>query len=207
LALAFAALWPAASAEAGVLELTGQVHSGGLLGVGFFGDRKDDAFHTGASGFGYGALIGLELLFIDGWIEHNQYHDGDRVHGTWTQFLIGADVQFDLGDGVGPPGQEGSVPPKGFGEIGLAVGFGVGTGRQVDPPLDNAEVTDKGFVGQVHLDVGYKLTRVLSVGLHIPVGAGYFVKSGAGATANDLGTHYGSLQAAALLTLRTTLGL
>jgi hypothetical protein len=75
------------------------------------------------------------------------------------------------------------------------------------PPLDNAQVSDKGFIGQTSLDIGYRLSKFVSVGLHIPLQFGYLFKSADADVANDLGNHYGTFQAAGLLTLRACVGL
>ena len=96
----------ASPANAGVLELEAQIQAGGMAGKGYKGDRQDEAFHDHATGPSYGALLGIEFLFIDVWVEHNQYvnnsqNDGRGVNGTWTQFMTGMDIQFDVGEKVG----------------------------------------------------------------------------------------------------------
>lgn len=192
---------PAAAAE--VLQLRAEIHGGGAGGTGLGGGRQDDAFHAGATGLSYGAIVGAELLFIDGWVEHNQYTGADGLIGTWTQFMIGLDTEFDLGEVNRGKGDDRYAAV--YGEAGFGLGFGVGTGQQVDPPLDNSEVTDKGFLGQAHLGFGYRFTRSLSVGLTLPVQGGYLFKSGEGLAANDIGTQYYSLQGAALVNLRLSL--
>jgi len=201
----------AGPARAGVFELDAQIHSGGMLGVGLFGDAEP--FHERARGFSYGALVGVEFLFLDGWIEHNQYYNkdpdtGTGINGTWTQFMIGADVQFDLGERVNAePNKPKSGFSRGFGELGFGVGFGVATGQQVDPPLDRAQLSDKGFVAQIHLGFGYRITKLLSVGAHFPLQVGYMFLQGEDAAANDLETHYGSFQGAVLVTMRMNFSL
>jgi hypothetical protein len=188
-----------------VLQLRAQVQGGGGGGVGLGGDRKDDAFHKGAAGAIYGGLVGVEILFIDVWVEHSQHLGSDGLIGTWTQFMTGLDLVFDIGaktEGVTiKDGKDTGGYSKTYGELGMAVGFGVGTGQQIDPPLDNSEITDKGFLAQGMIGFGYRFNKAVSVGLSFPVQAGYLIKSGEG-VANDLGTHYQSLQAAALLNLR-----
>jgi hypothetical protein len=70
------------------------------------------------------------------------------------------------------------------------------------PPLDNSEVTDKGFMGQAHFGLGYRFSNALSLGVRVPVQAAYLFKSGDGAAANDRGNQYVSVNAALLLGLR-----
>jgi hypothetical protein len=199
LAVAIVAAAPAA-AHADVASLRAELHGGAYGGVGLGGDQKDDAFAASAPPAAYGALVGIELLFIDAFVAHHQFTDGDDL-STWTQVGVGFDVDIELG---APPQLQGEEPKlgKGYLELGLYAGVGVGTGQQVDPPLDNSQITDKGVTGELRVGAGWRLGRYARLGLTVPVTAGYFIKSGNGATANDVGTHYQALSAAALLTLR-----
>ena len=107
LALVALLLAAPAAAHADLLSLRVEAHGGGAGGVGVGGDQKDNAFQAGARGGAYGALVGAELLFIDGWVSHQQYNDGALI-GTWTQFMLGMDVDVDLGVPTAPPGYHGS---------------------------------------------------------------------------------------------------
>ena len=141
----------ASEARADVLTLYATAQGGGAGGAGMSGDAKDEAFHDGAAGGAYGAMVGVEFLFIDGWVEHLQYTDGELL-GTWTQFMAGVDLKVNLGQKRGgrleDGKRKGDTYQSAFAELGIATGFGVGTGQQVDPPLDNSQVTDKGFLVQ-----------------------------------------------------------
>jgi hypothetical protein len=194
------------AASADLLSGYAQVQGGGASGAGLFGDQMDAAFHKQAEGITYGAYVGVEIVLVDVWVEHNQFIVNGGVEGTWTQFMTGLDVEFDLGHKEGGTRLENGEVKGGFtrwyGEFGLGTGFGVGTGQQVDPPLDNSQVTDKGFLVQASIGGGFRLSRYLSLGLSLPMQAGYMFKSGPGASANDLETNYGSMQAAALLNMR-----
>jgi hypothetical protein len=213
--LVFGVLLGASQASAEVLQLRAEVLGGGAGGTAFGGDAESAtdnvAFHDGATGATYGAAVGLEFLFIDGWIQHNQYHASDGLVGTWTQFMAGLDVDFDLGkktrdakfDEQGKQTNKKAYSPA-YGELGMAVGFGVGTGQQVDPPLNNAQVTDKGFLGEVRVGFGYRFNRALSLGFIVPIQAGYMFKNGANVDANDLNNHYQSVHVAAMLNFRMT---
>ena len=196
----------AGAARADLISLHVQAHGGGSTGAGLGGDQKDDAFHAGARGAAYGAQLGVELLFVDVWVEHDQYVGSDGLSGTWTQFMTGFDVELDIGGQRGAvrdaDGEVSGGRPAGYAELGMAIGFGLGTGQQVDPPLDNSEVTDKGFLGQVHAGAGWRLSPSWTLGVQVPLQAGYMFKSGPGATANDLDTHYTQVSIAALLALR-----
>lgn len=193
--------------------LTLYVHaSGGLAtGQGLEGDREEDAFHRGARGPTYGAKVGVEIVFLDVWVEHDQYLESGQVDGTWTQFMTGIDVQIGIGGQKGASRDEvGELEggySAGYVELGTGLGFGLGTGQQVEPPLDNSEITDKGFIVEARASAGVRLSPSWAVGLTVPVTAGYMFKSGAGATADDLDTHYSEVAAAALVTLRLDVGL
>ena len=204
-ALVLAAATPAA---ADVFSMRAEIHAGGAGGAGVAGGAKDKAFSEGARGAAYGALLGGELLFVDAWIEHHQYNDGSLV-GTWTQFMAGFDVDIALGKKPPLPGAKDkkAAPAKGFVELGLAVGYGIGTGQQVELPLDNAELTDKGFLLEGRVAAGWHLNRVISLGVALPVSYGYMFKSGPGVVANNDENQYQAVQAALLLNLRFRLKL
>ena len=200
--------WLGGVASAGVLDLRVQLQAGAATGQGIGGAQKDNAFHAGAKGGTYGFAVGAEFLLVDGWVEHYQYQGDSGLQGTWTQFMAGIDFNVDLDAKTkgGTVDKDGKSNNDGysamFAELGLAVGFGVGTGQQIELPLDNSEVSDKGFLIQGHLAVGYRLTKNVSFGVTVPLQGGYMFKSGPGVVANDEGTHYQSLQGAALLNLR-----
>jgi len=193
----------AGSASADILSVRIEGHGGGAGGLGVAGDRKDDAFQNNARGGAYGGLLGVEVLFVDAWVQHRQYNDGALL-GTWTQFMTGLDLDLPIGGGDPIPGKkdpDAKTPAKGYFELGLGLGFGVGTNRQVDPPLDNSEVNDKGFLVEGKLGAGYNLGSVASLGVLVPVTAGYYFMSDLG-TANNTGTHYQAIEAAFLVNLR-----
>lgn len=205
-ALGLAAFGLAGPAHADILSLRAEAHGGGQAGAGFAGEVESDSFFAGATGATYGALVGAEIVFVDVWVQHDQYVGGDGLAGTFTKFMLGLDLEMDLGQ---PKPRDPRVRPSGDGpwyaELGVGLGFGVGTGQQVDPPLDNSEVTDKGFVVEGRVGAGYHLTSFLDLGLTVPVQAGFFTKSGDEIYANDVDNHYADVSAAALLTLRANI--
>ena len=178
-----------APAVADVVSLRGEAQVGATGGKGVGGDRKAEAFHQKSPHVGYGVLVGAEFLFVDGWIQHRQLTNGSRLT-TWTEFGAGLDVELGLAENGA------------FFEAGMGLAFGLGTGQQVDPPLSNDEITDKGVYLQAFAGVGTQLSRFLDVGVRVPVSAGYYVKSGQGAVANDLSTHYTALHGELLGYLR-----
>jgi hypothetical protein len=190
--LGLALIFVSQTASAKVLEIYAQAQGGVAAGRGLSGDQKDNAFFEDTSGAAYGALVGAEILFIDAWIEHNQYNDGELV-GTWTQFMAGFDMDIAMDD---PPPKQ---PSRVFFELGLGVGFGMGTGQQVMPPLDNGEISDKGFVAQARLGIDYRFASVVSIGVSVPLTWGYLLKND---VANDQSNHYQAIHGAALAHFR-----
>jgi hypothetical protein len=203
-ALSFAAvLAMARPASADVLKLFVEASGGGVAGKATGGDQavKDAAFFAKAPHLAYGALIGAEFLFLDGWIQHHQFTDGNRI-ATWTQFGIGVHGTIDTGDPKQQKAHEG-----GYVEFSAGGFFGLGTGQQVMPPLDNAQITDKAFLFEGRLGGGMHLNSVFDLGVTVPVSWGYFLKNGDGAVANDTSTHYRSVQGEALVVLRANIRL
>jgi hypothetical protein len=198
-----AVLATATPASADVLKLFAEADGGGVVGKATSGDQviKDAAFFAKAPHGAYGALIGAEFLFLDGWIQHHQFTDGSRI-ATWTQFGVGVHGTIDTGDARQQKAHEG-----GYVEFGVGGWFGLGTGQQVMPPLDNAQITDKAFLVEGRLGAGTHLSSVFDLGVSVPVSWGYFFKNGNGAAANDTSTHYRSVQGEALVVLRANIRL
>jgi hypothetical protein len=187
-----------ATASAEVFKLYGEVQGGGLYGKGIAGDHKADSAFAGGRG-AYGALVGGQFLIFDVHIQHRQYINGDGLT-TWTNFSGGLNFGFDTGSAEDKKANKG-----GYVSLGVGLAFGVGTGAQVMPPLDNAQVTDKGFLLEGKLGFGKHLNKVFDIGLSVPVSYGYLFKSGNGATANDTSNQYQTIQAEALLVLRANI--
>src|SRR5678815_638393 len=160
----------AGPARADVLSFYAHASGGVATGKGLEGDREEDAFHRGARGPTYGARVGVEIVFLDVWVEHMQFLEGGEVDGTFTTLMTGIDVNVGVG--------------------GTKGGSRTDVGEEVEPPLANSELTDKGVLVEGRASAGVHLSRSWSPGLTVPVQAAYMIKSGAGATANDLGTHY-----------------
>jgi hypothetical protein len=207
LGAAFAATAIAAprAAHADLFSARADLHAGASGGAGVGGEQKDNAYFKNAPNGAYGVLVGVQALIADAYIDHTQFTDGSRVT-TWTQFAAG--VRIDIKTGA-PPKEKGATEdpkPTGYFELGLHAAFGLGTGQQVSPPLDNAQLTDKAFLVELRGGFGKILGNGFRIGVAIPISGGYFFKSGNGATANDVGTHYQGVEAAVLLTLGLQLG-
>jgi hypothetical protein len=188
-----------AVASADVFKLFGEIHGGGMDGAGLSGTQKDSAFFANAPHAMYGALVGAELLFVDAWIQHHQYVDGSTLE-TWTQFGLGAHGTFDLGTEADQKQHKG-----GYFEIGGGLFFGLSTDRQVHPPLDNSQVSDKGFLVEGRLGFGTHLNKIFDLGVEVPVSYGFFFINGQAANSTD--NQYRGWEAEALLALRMNLRL
>ncbi|MCX5744632.1 MAG: hypothetical protein NT062_19250 [Proteobacteria bacterium] len=203
------------SAAADPFKVFGQVEGGAMVGTGTSGIAKDSAFFGKSPHATYGAEVGAEIFFIDAYVNHHQYTDGTRLT-TWTKFGLGMHFeidfdkeppQFESNAKSAEPKQDKKKPKKdgGFAEVGLGVYFGLGTGQQVDPPLDNSEITDKAVQVEGRFTLGTHLNNVLDFGVALPVSYGYFIKNGADVVANNLDNHYRGVQAELLLFVRANL--
>jgi len=217
----FAALALAApAARADVFTLFGQADGGGMYGKGTSGAQEDNAFFAKAPHGMYGAELGARFFIFEGTIQHHQYTDGSRI-ATWTQFFLGTHFSLDLDAGSPappPPDPTNHSNPKPapkpdtsrhgtFLEASVGVAFGLGTGQQVSPPLDNSQITDKSIAGEARFGVGKHFGNVIDVGLQVPVSYAYFIKNGTGIVANNLDNHYRGFEAEALLYLRANIRL
>jgi hypothetical protein len=192
------ALVPGA-ASADVFKLYGELHGGGMYGKGISGDTQSSAFFAQSTAPTYGALVGGRFLILDANIKHHQFpHDGDV--STWTQFSAGLGFGVDMGSEADKKLHKG-----GYVEMGVWAGFGLATGAQVDPPLDNSEVSDKGFMLDARIGAGKHLSKIFDVGIAVPLSWGYFFRNGEGSAANDISTQYQSVQVEVLLVLRANL--
>ena len=199
-------------AFADLMSGTVRVHGGAASGRGISGDLKDQSFAEGAEGGTYGVRAGVEVFFLNLWLGHDQYVTSDGLVGTWTTLpMIGFDTQFDVGSpGAAEQNDDGKMVAGAtdwFIHFSFGAGFGLGTGQQVDPPLDNSEITDKGVMFEGEVGLAKKLGTSLSIGLAVPVQYRVMFKNGADAVANNPEDRYHSVAASALLNLRFKLNL
>jgi hypothetical protein len=193
----------AAPARADVLSARLEAHVGGLGGASLSGAVADagDGFFDGARGAAWGVLAGVEVMFIDVWIDHHQVLGAGGLRGTWTQFMAGIDLEVAQRDDPTRAGELGRQ--TGYFEVGIGLGFGVGTGQQPELPLDNRQLSDKGFVVEGRVGAGWVVADGrLGLGVAVPVSVGYLFKSG---YANDVDNQYASVQGAVLLVARAKL--
>ena len=207
LAAAAVLLLAGGDSSADILSLRADVKVGAAGGSGMFGERKDESFQGGHGTVAYGVAVGAEVFLIDGWIQHEQFVGGGNT-STWTQFMLGFDVEIGLGDKKGTRFNDAGKEVGGYEsimlELGMGAGFGVGTGQQVTPPLDNSQVTDKGFLVEGRIFVAHRITKLFAVGIMIPTQFGYFTKSGSGTAANNVDNHYTAFSGSVMLTFRSS---
>ena len=199
IALVLAALATPASAD--VFRLFGELQGGGMYGQGTGGAAQASDFFAKSGPGMYGAEIGAELLFADLWIQHEQFAGNGHLT-TWTQFGLGVHFKMDLGDAKVRKAHLGN-----YLEMGAGLWFGLGTGAQVQPPLDNAQITDKAFMAEARIGFGRHLNSVLDIGVEVPASWGFYFKSGNGAGANNTGNQYQGVVIEGLLALRANLRL
>jgi hypothetical protein len=193
-----AATTPRAEADPEFLVLYGGVDGGAMAGKGTSGDQQAAAFFANAPHGTFGAVVGARFLFLGAALDHHQYVGGGRA--TWTQITAGLDMNVGLGSDKDKKAGKG-----GFIHLGATAGFGVGTGQQIDPPLSNDEITDKGFLLTGTLGFGTHVSKLVDFGLAVPVTWGYYFKNGV--AANDVSNQYQGIHGEALLYLRLNLKL
>ncbi len=187
----------AAPASADIFRLFAELDGGAAYGkgTGVFGRTKDDAFFAKAPHAAYGVLIGGEYQHLGAWIQHHQFTDGSRVM-TWTQVGAGFHAQLDFGAFV----------YQGFIAVSAGAWLGLGTSKQVDPPLDDKQITDKALLLEGRLSIGKHLS-FFDVGISVPVSGGYFIKNSISAIIASGSLFYRGVQGEALLFLRANLPL
>jgi hypothetical protein len=179
LALGFVALLgialAARPAQARLIDLYAGVRAGGMTGWGTTSNTPD--FFERRRGFGPGVNLGVKLLVFDLSANFTQFFDGNGRSGTLTQLLFGLNIDVPVGN---DKFQEGVERGKSRNIIRPILNFGVaaGTPEPVRPPLDNAQISDKGFVS--YMAVGYEhfLNEFIGVGAQVDYGYHYFVGGG-----------------------------
>jgi hypothetical protein len=186
-------------ADADIVVVYGSVEGGGMVGEGTGGDQKGEDFFKNAPNGAYGATVAGKFLFLAAELSHHQYtfFGGELENSlrTWTQFAAGIDFDVNLGTEVQKKARQGK-----FIHLSALAGFGLGTGQQVNPPLDNSQVTDKGFIVGGKLGLGTHVSKYLDFGVMVPLQYHYMFKNGV--AANDVNNHYQGFAIEALLFLR-----
>ena len=166
----------AGTAQAKLLDVYGSTKGGYVTGRGTnnLNSNASDYFdleHGPALGF----EVGAEVLFLDFMINGTRIFDraadgvGESGAGHYFQFLTGIDGDFAIGDGS---------DPSLFLRVGVNGGFALGTHRKVKPPLDNAQVSDKGFVTNGLVSLDYHLGKLFVLGVELSPGYHFFFPGG-----------------------------
>ncbi len=193
-----AVLLAAGRAVAGPFELHADLRVGAASGYGLGGDQKDNDFFDHTRGGTYGVLVGMRVLFFEASIEHDQFTDFSSVKGTWTELDAGIGIAIAVDDVL--RGESNRL----FVNVGLDLGAGFGTGRQISPPLDNAQISDKGVLLNGRIGIEYRVLPFLALAAEFPAGWGYMLKNDV--PANLDGSSYTSFHFMVLGVLRGRVG-
>jgi hypothetical protein len=176
------------------------LHVGGRVGAmtGWGSSTGTPDFFAHPRGAGIGFEAGLKLLILDLSVTFTQVADGDGTVGTLTQFLLGTNFDIPAGHTKFENGQ-----PRAIFRPGLQGGFGFGTSGPVDLPLDNKQVSDKGFVSYLTFAYEYFLNPFIGVGGQAQFGYHYFL---GGQVINDSQDHSSGFHLAGFGTLTFHLG-
>ncbi len=136
------------------LHVAGQV---GALGGWGSSSRPDFFDHT--HGGTVGAEVGLKLLVFDLSGSFTQVLNSSGASGTLSQLVLSIDVDIPIGRKRLSTGQTVQI-------IHPSVGGGVafGTPGPVSPPLDAAQISDKGLVVPARVGYEYFLNPFIAVG-------------------------------------------
>lgn len=167
---AVAVLLAARSAEARLLDLHAAAEAGGIGGWG--SSSKPDFFdHT--RGPAFGAELGIKLLVFDLSTSFTQVIDGSGWSGTLSQVALAIDVDIPVGPTKLHNGQSAHIIHPSIG-----VGLAVGTPGPVSPPLNAAQISDKGVVFPAKVGYEYFLNPFFAVGAEAMFGYHYFFIGG-----------------------------
>jgi hypothetical protein len=184
-------------AEARLLDLRAGADAGGIVGWGATSNTPDFFEHTSGGALGFN--LGLRLLVFDASIGFTQVLNGSGTVGTLTQFLLGLAFDVPVGQQKLPNGKSRAVVTP-----ALVGGLGFGTSGPVDPPLNNEQVSDKGFVSHLKFGYEYFLNPFIGVGATGFVGWHYFF---GGQVVTNSQSHSSGYHAAALAQVTFHLGL
>lgn len=155
-------------AEARLVDLRAGLRTGALIGWGT--DSSTPDFFEKTRGGAMGFEVGAKLLVLDLSANFLQVINGDGRVGTLTQLLLGVEIDIPIGSGRSNQGRNRTILRP-----GISGGFGFGTPGPVDPPLDNSQISDKGFVSQLKIGVEHFLNPYVGLGVEGDLGYHYFL--------------------------------
>jgi hypothetical protein len=167
LVVLFGMVLAAPRAQARLLDLHAGGHVGGLTGWGTTDNTPD--FFDRRKGGGAGVDVGVKLLVLDLSLSFTQLFGG----GTLSQALLAVTFDIPVGSLVFQDGVEKGKSRNVIRPI-LSAGAAIGTPEPVNPPLDNSQISDKGFVS--YFGVGYEffINEFMGVGAQVDYGYHYF---------------------------------
>jgi hypothetical protein len=157
-------------AEARLVDLRAGGRFGGMTGWGTSG--APDFFDTARSGGG-GFELGAKLLIVDLSVNFTQLFNGNSL----TQMLLGFTFDIPVGnlyfqDGLAKGKSRNIIRPIVNG------GFAVGTPAAISLPLDDAQISQKGFISNFGANYEFFVNPFMGVGAQVDYGWHYFVGGG-----------------------------
>jgi hypothetical protein len=162
-------------AEARLIDARAGVRFGGVTGWGTTSATPD--FFDRRKGVGPGFELGVKLLVFDVSTNFTQFIDGNGRAGTLEQLLAGINIDVPVGNDKFYEGVERGKSRNIVRPI-FMVGVAAGTPEPIHPPLDNAQISDKGFVSYLGFGYEHFLNEFLGVGVQADYGYHYFVGGG-----------------------------
>jgi len=163
------------------------------------GQGETDFFARNQGGM-TGFKAGAEILFIDvfvdfkqGWGKPGQSQNLDWT-SAWIGFMLGIDLDLHFGE-----------QKKWHFLIGADAGFGIGTAGPINPPVDNADVSSKGFVAQGRAGLDYHFTKVFAIGVEADLGYHYLFLNGL--PVNVVDNHEQGIHFLGMLTTKLAFGI
>jgi hypothetical protein len=202
-ALAAVAL-AARPAEARLLDLRAGARAGGLTGWGTTANTPD--FFERRGGPGVGAEVGARLLIFDFSVNFTQLFNGDGRNGTFTQALVGIAFDIPVGNQYFAKGDIGAGQSQNIIRPIIGAGFGFGTSEAIRAPIDNAQISDKGFVSRAGVGYEHFFNPFIGAGAQVDFGYHYFVGGGQSMVASNE-THSAGYNLSGFATLMFHLGL
>lgn len=163
-------------AEARLLDLRAGALAGGMTGWGTTANTPD--FFERKRGPGLGVEVGARLLVFDFSVNFIQLFDGNGRNGTFTQAFVGLAFDIPVGNQVFAKGDLGAGKSQNIVRPIVGAGFGIGTAEPISPPLDNAQISDKGLVTRAGVGYEHFFNPFISVGAQADFGYHYFVGGG-----------------------------
>jgi hypothetical protein len=180
-ALVVALLLHGAAAEARVMDLRAGLRAGGMVGWGTRSNTPD--FFEKTRGGGAGFEIGFKLLVFDFSANFFQVLDSSGTAGTLTQLLFGTVIDIPVGRLRLRDGDSRQILRP-----AVAGGFGFGTPGPVDPPLNAAQISDKGLLANFKMEYEFFLNPFMAVGAQALFGYHHFI-FGSDVATNSSGYH------------------